>query len=118
MSYEKVYDKDPQGNSVLTKAAFDQTVFKLKFTKVQTPKLFLKADQLKGLKAWDALDLGPTYLDGVNPLLCEEFHRFLKRAWAESLDIRKTLSDNAMKDMMAEEDGKFLKILEASCRIK
>jgi hypothetical protein len=75
--------------------------------KLITPRFTKDVDELR---TWGCKSKPGDCPEGVNIVLWEAFNRVLPG------DFRSILSDNAIKDMMAEEDAKFIQTVENICQ--
>lgn len=58
---------------------------------------------------------GPRYRVHFHRIVSPRFTKDVDELRTYSMDIRQVLSDNAIKDMLAEEDGKFITAVNSAC---
>jgi hypothetical protein len=61
---------------------------------------------------------GPRYRVHFHRIVSPRFTKDVDELRTYSMDIRQVLSDNAIKDMLAEEDGKFITAVNSACGTK
>lgn len=79
----------------------------MSFTKLITPRFTKDVDELR---LWGCKSEPGDCPEGVNIVLWEAFARQFP------LDLRDVITANALKDMQAEEDAKFLQTVETICQ--